>query len=69
MFIIFNYYAAIVAVIHLFIVVIVLNGKKESVGGDEELLDFIQSRNIKHFLIMLPIYVNAIFMANGGISL
>ena len=55
-----SYYTTIVASCHLMIVIIVMNGKVENVNGDEELLDFIQKRNLKTFLIMLPIYFGGI---------
>ena len=41
-----SYYTTIVASCHLMIVIIVMNGKVENVNGDEELLDFIQKRNL-----------------------
>jgi hypothetical protein len=55
-----KYYTLIIASCHLMIVLIVMNGKPDNVGGDEELLDFIQKRNIKTFCIMLPIYAGGV---------
>ena len=55
-----RYYTRIIGLCHLMLVLIVMNGKVENVGGDAELLDFIQKRNIKTFLMMLPIYIGSL---------